>query len=395
MVGFHIQKVSPALAFISAADEPCVRGAGQGKVQAGGEGRGETREVGGGGAMAVVIKALANPVSAQDRRQHLRVIDACLAHLEDAQERNEALVSDALAVRLRPFVDGIEPGQRIATAIEKALHQQEPYLLSARYRGRRDESLTTSPGTSEPRRTRAEPEDTGGDREAEGVRLEADDARNLTARIKMAVTGVARLLLDAHDGRAWSALGYPSWGEYVSREFGFTRQRSFQLLDHARFLRALEGATGESTAVDVVSERASRDLKPYRHAVLEAVRIRAVGASENELPGVVRSAVEEHRNRVVHHSSAGERRLSSRLLPSERRDDSAVRSWDLEGSLSRLCDAIDILTHMPPADELVGALVPPSLGHRLVGASEAARWLTAFARGCESSSTPIAGTLRT
>jgi hypothetical protein len=55
-------------------------------------------------------------------------------------------------------------------------------------------------------------------------------ARDLTDRIKSAVSDVADMLHRAHEGRAWAALGYLSWKQYCETEFQMTKQRSYQLI---------------------------------------------------------------------------------------------------------------------------------------------------------------------
>ena len=52
-----------------------------------------------------------------------------------------------------------------------------------------------------------------------------DVARHLTDRIKIAVEGTWQLIQEAYLTRAWSALGYASWDEYCTREFGTSRLR--------------------------------------------------------------------------------------------------------------------------------------------------------------------------
>ncbi len=52
-----------------------------------------------------------------------------------------------------------------------------------------------------------------------------DDARILTDRIKVAVEATWHLVTEAYKSRAWSALGYSSWDDYCTREFGTSRLR--------------------------------------------------------------------------------------------------------------------------------------------------------------------------
>lgn len=88
------------------------------------------------------------------------------------------------------------------------------------------------------------------------------EAKALTDRIRQAVDGIGTLVEQAHDRGAWKAMGYTKWQDYVKAEFGFTKQRSYQLLDQGKVTKAIAEAAGlESTDVDL-SDLAARDLKP-------------------------------------------------------------------------------------------------------------------------------------
>lgn len=50
--------------------------------------------------------------------------------------------------------------------------------------------------------------------------LTAEAARDLTDQIRVGLEGVFQLIKAAYRGRAWVSLGYASWDEYVTREFG-------------------------------------------------------------------------------------------------------------------------------------------------------------------------------
>lgn len=45
-------------------------------------------------------------------------------------------------------------------------------------------------------------------------------ARDLTDQIRTGMESIYHLIRAAYTGRAWAALGYGSWDEYVTREFG-------------------------------------------------------------------------------------------------------------------------------------------------------------------------------
>jgi hypothetical protein len=55
--------------------------------------------------------------------------------------------------------------------------------------------------------------------------LDATEARALTDRIKVAVEATWHLVIEAYQARAWVALGYSSWDDYCTREFGTSRLR--------------------------------------------------------------------------------------------------------------------------------------------------------------------------
>jgi hypothetical protein len=80
-----------------------------------------------------------------------------------------------------------------------------------------------------------------------------DEARTLTDQIKTGVEAVWHLITRAYTERAWSALGYTSWDDYCTREFGTSRLRLpreeraevvSSLRESGLSLRAIAAATG-------------------------------------------------------------------------------------------------------------------------------------------------------
>jgi hypothetical protein len=98
-----------------------------------------------------------------------------------------------------------------------------------------------------------------------GTEIEPVYARTLTDRIKVAVEGTWHLITEAYVTRAWAALGYPSWDDYCTREFGTSRLRLpsedrreivSSLREQGLSLRAISAATG--VAVNTI--RSDTDL---------------------------------------------------------------------------------------------------------------------------------------
>lgn len=110
--------------------------------------------------------------------------------------------------------------------------------------------------------------------------MDRAEAQAITDRIRNAVESLGSLVEQAHDRRAWKAMGYATWEAYVSAEFGFTRQRSYHLLDQGRVSKAISEAAGDlSTTVDI-SEREARDLKPDLPDVTKEIRQRVEAGEE-------------------------------------------------------------------------------------------------------------------
>lgn len=98
--------------------------------------------------------------------------------------------------------------------------------------------------------------------------LSRDDAQQLTDRIKVAVEGTWQLIREAYTSRAWSALGYDSWDEYCSAEFGGSRLRLpreerqevvASLRESGLSTRAIASATGLNQST--ISRDLSTDAK--------------------------------------------------------------------------------------------------------------------------------------
>lgn len=89
--------------------------------------------------------------------------------------------------------------------------------------------------------------------------LTADEARALTLEIKGAAERIYALLLRAHEGRAWSALGYESWRDYAMAEFGMSQSHAYRLLDQARVVRDIEAASS-SPIGELPNEGQAREL---------------------------------------------------------------------------------------------------------------------------------------
>lgn len=102
-------------------------------------------------------------------------------------------------------------------------------------------------------------------------------ARSLTDRIKAAVEGTWELIKEAYTSRAWAALGYTSWDDYCTREFGTSRLRLpreeraevvASLRESGLSIRAIASATNEPVmTVQNEIARGVRGRTPARPAI--------------------------------------------------------------------------------------------------------------------------------
>ena len=90
--------------------------------------------------------------------------------------------------------------------------------------------------------------------------LTRTEAEALTVKIREQAEVVWWLLKRAHDGRAYLALGYPSWATYVRAEFDMSRSNAYRLLAHAATIRDLAEVAGIPAEAMSTSERYVRGL---------------------------------------------------------------------------------------------------------------------------------------
>lgn len=130
----------------------------------------------------------------------------------------------------------------------------------------------------------------------QAVDLDAAQARVITDRIKVAVEGTWQLIQEAYVSRAWAALGYGSWDDYCTREFGTSRLRLpreerqevvASLREIGMSVRAIAAATGNSVGTvhaelsTGVQNRTPATQAPVRHDLDDVLR--DAGINPNEL----------------------------------------------------------------------------------------------------------------
>jgi hypothetical protein len=236
--------------------------------------------------------------------------------------------------------------------------------------------------------------------------LDEAEARALSDRIRAAAGRLCSLLLEAHERRAWSALGYSTWEQYVRTEFDLSRSRSYELLDQARVIRAIEAVTGLNGVPDI-SPFAAGQIKPYLMEVTEKVRARTADVPRHRVARVAARAVREERSRIAAWRECGLTRSNGHTAMAAHADAASYAPAPIATDvrrvapiadrarfpdpprvgvdaveLERLYEAIIVLAHMPRVEDVIGS-VPP-LGHEFVTeVRRALRWLSELERQWE------------
>lgn len=119
-------------------------------------------------------------------------------------------------------------------------------------------------------------------------------AQEITEAIRSAATATYILLAQAHKHKAYKALGYDTWADYINEEFDMSAQRSYQLLDLSRAIELIEDSTPEGTEVKL-TEAQARDIKRELPKITEQIKEETKGLSPEDAAEVAESIIEDAR----------------------------------------------------------------------------------------------------
>jgi hypothetical protein len=136
------------------------------------------------------------------------------------------------------------------------------------------------PAVIEPPSRKPFPKQRVQDGEIAFVEMTKSCARDLTDRIRAGVSDVAELLHRAHEGRAWVALGYPSWAEYCKAEFEMSKTRSYQLLDFVEIKQEIEKSTIVDSPQNESQTRALKSVPADKRAEVWKEAVEAAGGGQ-------------------------------------------------------------------------------------------------------------------
>lgn len=134
-----------------------------------------------------------------------------------------------------------------------------------------------------------------------GVALSGNEAKELTdeitAYMRRASEKIHELVARAHAGKAHLALGYATWGEYVTGELDMSVSRSYQLINMDRVIRAFEGALPDGASVEL-TEAVARDVHRDLDAIAGRIREETAGLEAGDAAARAGEIVEEERSRI-------------------------------------------------------------------------------------------------
>lgn len=143
-----------------------------------------------------------------------------------------------------------------------------------------------------------------------GEEMNLTQAQEITNTIRAAGVAVYVLISKAHEGKAYKALGYSNFEDYVKQEFDLTRSRAYQLLDLSKTIKAIEDATPEGTEIKL-TEAQARDLKRELPKITERIHEETESLDANEASEVATTIIEEERQKVKDEKEAAKDNANS------------------------------------------------------------------------------------
>lgn len=124
--------------------------------------------------------------------------------------------------------------------------------------------------------------------------LTYEKAVSITDAIKSTAVATSVLLAQAHRGKAYKALGYDTWRDYVASEFSISESHSYRLLNFQSVVEEIEQAAPEGFQASLTQAQAS-DIKRELPHITERIREETAGRSPEEANDIIESIIEERR----------------------------------------------------------------------------------------------------
>lgn len=127
--------------------------------------------------------------------------------------------------------------------------------------------------------------------------MSRDAAKELTEQIRSMATATYVLVKRAYDYKAWMALGYDSWGAYVTSEFSISRSRSYQLINQAKVIEAISESAPAGTTV-TITEAQARDVERALPKITDRVKKETAGQDPEKAGDTIDGIIDDARKKV-------------------------------------------------------------------------------------------------
>lgn len=121
-----------------------------------------------------------------------------------------------------------------------------------------------------------------------------DAARELTEQIKATATATYVLIHRAHELKCWVSLGYKTWEDYVINEFDMSKSRSYQLINQAKVVEAIQEVVPDGTEV-LLTEAQARDVEKALPRITDKLKEKTKNQSPDEAAQTVKDVVNDVR----------------------------------------------------------------------------------------------------
>ena len=119
----------------------------------------------------------------------------------------------------------------------------------------------------------------------------------ITAYMRRASEKIHELVARAHAGKAHIALGYATWGDYVTGELDMSVSRSYQLINLNRVITVFDEALPDGASVEL-TEAVARDVHRDLDAIAGRIREETAGLEAGDAAARAGEIVEEERSRI-------------------------------------------------------------------------------------------------
>lgn len=119
----------------------------------------------------------------------------------------------------------------------------------------------------------------------------------ITAYMRRASEKIHELVARAHAGKAHIALGYATWGNYVTGELDMSVSRSYQLINLNHVITVFEEALPDGASVEL-TEAVARDVHRDLDAIAGRIREETAGLDADDAAARAGEIVEEERSRI-------------------------------------------------------------------------------------------------